>query len=287
MRIVLTYLAAGLGGLASSACCWIPALLGGGAAGALGASAALAPYRPYLLALTAVFLALGFYLAYRRSPAECASKCCATPNSRVKRRVRIGTMWAVALIAVGSAAYPYLAGSMHSAAGGALSATPSKQISIAVSGIDCPTCAIPIEKRLRNVPGVVDAKLDYRRSVVTVALSEPTNNTERLIKTIREIGFEAKLVDPTPGSSLQQTQHEPPVALALRLEGVTCSGCVSAVRTALTRVRGVTDVSVDFESKMAHLKIDSCCTAVQESRGRKNRATGQSRAGSRRTHAGW
>lgn len=195
MKIFFTYLAAGLSGLAASACCWIPALLGAGAAGSLGLSATLAPYRPLFLVLTGLFLAVGFYFVYRR-PAACGDGCCEAASSRATRRVRIGVMWVVAAIAIASAAYPYMIEASHARQRAENApASGNNKVLISVSGIDCPACAVPIEEQLRKVPGVVAAKLDYDRSLVVVNVSESGPEPNRLVRTIEEIGFKAKIVE--------------------------------------------------------------------------------------------
>ena len=95
-------------GLAASACCLGPLILAivgiGGAASAL----ALAPYRPYLLALTAAFLGLAFYLAYRRPASGCGpGNACEMPKAN-----RLGKMllWLVTLVVVLAATFPYYSG---------------------------------------------------------------------------------------------------------------------------------------------------------------------------------
>src|SRR5256885_15270087 len=94
-------------GLGASACCLGPlalAMVGiGGAASAL----ALAPYRPYLLVLTAGFLGLAFYLTYRRPASACGpGNACEMPRAN-----RIGKMllWLVTLVVVLAATFPYYA----------------------------------------------------------------------------------------------------------------------------------------------------------------------------------
>lgn len=193
MKMLFTYIAAGLSGLAASACCWIPALLGAGAAGSLGVSAALAPYRPLFLILTGLFLAVGFYVVYR-SPAGCRDGCC-DASSTPKRRARIGVMWIVAAIAVASATYPYMIQASHTRQQAAVAPAMRDKVVISVTGMDCPACAVPIEEQLRKVPGVVAAELDYDRSIVVVGVSEPRPEPRELLRTIEEIGFGARLVE--------------------------------------------------------------------------------------------
>lgn len=90
-------LAAGI----ASACCIGPVafvLLG---AGAFGASlAALEPYRPMLLGLTAILLGGSFYIAYR--PMSDCDTC--SPASRTRTRIAI---WCAAALAIALVTFPY------------------------------------------------------------------------------------------------------------------------------------------------------------------------------------
>lgn len=54
-----------LAALAASSCCLGPLLLAALGVGSAGAIAGLAAYRPYLLAGTALLLAVAFYFTYR------------------------------------------------------------------------------------------------------------------------------------------------------------------------------------------------------------------------------
>ncbi len=77
-----------------NACCWLPPLLL--AFGGFGARFAefLEPYRPYLLALMAIQILWGFRNAYRSH-----AKCCGE-DDKSQRRIRIVTMWIVAILVI-------------------------------------------------------------------------------------------------------------------------------------------------------------------------------------------
>ena len=79
-----TLMAAGglLGALAASSCCILPvALFSLGISGAwIGNFTRLAPYQPYFLAATIVFLGTGYWLVHRPSRAACVEgEACARP----------------------------------------------------------------------------------------------------------------------------------------------------------------------------------------------------------------
>src|ERR1700726_2683784 len=70
-----TLMAAGglLGALAASSCCILPlALFGLGVSGAwIGNFTRLAPYQPYFIAATLMFLGCGYWLVYRSDTRAC------------------------------------------------------------------------------------------------------------------------------------------------------------------------------------------------------------------------
>lgn len=99
-----TALAAVLAAGVASACCIGPVAFVLLSVGAFGASlAALEPYRPALLGVTAVLLGGAFYVAYRPT-ADCDA-CC--PVSR--RRTKIA-VWIAAALTAALVTFPYYVG---------------------------------------------------------------------------------------------------------------------------------------------------------------------------------
>lgn len=99
-----------LGALAMSSCCILPlALFSLGVTGAwIGNLTALYPYKLYFLIPTAVFLAGGFYLVYRRPRAnECepGAGCVTSLSDRINRVV----LWSATLLTATALAFPYVA----------------------------------------------------------------------------------------------------------------------------------------------------------------------------------
>ena len=194
MKSIFTIVGTSLAAIAASACCWIPALLGAGAAGSLGVSAALTPWRPYFLGLTAVFLIAGFYFAYRTpKEAACADGSCATDGGRLTRRIRIGVLWVVALFAIGMAAYPNMvAANADLGSAPAKVSADTKLVVLNIKGMDCAACAVPIKENLEKVPGVATATVDYEKATVTVWIGEPEPDASQLIEAVHRAGFKAE-----------------------------------------------------------------------------------------------
>lgn len=98
-----------LAAIGAASCCVIPfALATLGISGAwIGNFTALAPYQPYFIGLTALFLAGGFYLVYRKPKAACAEgSYCARPGSS---RVAKIALWSATVLFLAAIAFPYAA----------------------------------------------------------------------------------------------------------------------------------------------------------------------------------
>ena len=58
-----------------------------------------------------------------------------------------------------------------------------------ILGMDCPACALTIEKRLRKLEGVKDAKVSYMTQSVAVTYDSSKIGIPEIEKTIEELGY--------------------------------------------------------------------------------------------------
>jgi len=96
------------GAVAASSCCIVPLLFFSlGASGAwVGNLSAMAAYQPYFIPPTLGFLAIGFYLVYRRPKAVCVDEAaCARPLPN--RLVKAG-LWGATALTSAALAFPYV-----------------------------------------------------------------------------------------------------------------------------------------------------------------------------------
>ena len=102
-----TYLAAGGGitaALASALCCAGPLIAVSLGVSGAGIAARFEPLRPYLLAATAILLALGFWLLRREESRACEpGTVCASPTARRNMRVML---WVATTLAAIFATFP-------------------------------------------------------------------------------------------------------------------------------------------------------------------------------------
>ena len=94
-----------LGALAASSCCILPLMLFSiGVSGAwIGNFTRLAPYQPYFIAATFLFLGSGYWLVYRSGERSCAEgEACARPlpNRIVRASLILATILVAAALAL-------------------------------------------------------------------------------------------------------------------------------------------------------------------------------------------
>jgi copper chaperone CopZ len=62
----------------------------------------------------------------------------------------------------------------------------------AVTGMDCNHCALGIGSELRRVRGVATAEVSFTNGLAVVAYDTNKVSTKKLVKVIKEAGYEAK-----------------------------------------------------------------------------------------------
>jgi len=179
--------------VAASLCCILPVLATVTGAGAIAAGAVFDRWRPYLLGLTGLLLAGGFFLAWLDHQKACApGSLCATKPMGRWNSIALGIL-ATSVVAL--AAFPYYSGAVarlvvrQPGPAPAVASADLSTVAFQVPDMDCPACAVALSAAFRKLPGVVDAKLDVdsRKAVVTFDRSE--ENVAALKRVITDAGF--------------------------------------------------------------------------------------------------
>ena len=181
----------------ASLCCIGPLVAVGIGLGTFGAAALLEGMRPYLLIVTGALLVAGFYLTYRKQPAEqCADGSrVVMPPKRTQKRL----LWLVTAVVVPLAAFPYYSGVfLASADSGATSqlppttsTSPFSQALFAVEGMTCISCAVSVQATLEQKPGVTSAEVNFDDKTARVKYDASRVSIGQLITAIRVLGFTA------------------------------------------------------------------------------------------------
>lgn len=67
----------------------------------------------------------------------------------------------------------------------------NKSVTLTVSGMTCESCANTVEKALKKVDGVKEAKVNLSEKTATVVLASTKASTASLIKAVSDAGFSA------------------------------------------------------------------------------------------------
>ena len=78
----------------------------------------------------------------------------------------------------------------------------SNAVCYEVFGMDCPGCQSALEKQIKKIEGVAEAKASYKKKEVIITLKPDANVTEdEIYKRIKKANF-------TPGKKIETKEHE-------------------------------------------------------------------------------
>ena len=180
----------------ASSCCILPLFLGGAGVSALGLAATIETARPYLLGVTALFLAGGFYYNYFRQPDCAPGEACEVPRPRLQRFNRT-VLWLATAAVVAFALFPSYATMFTGGEAPAASdygRVASQQVVLHVSGMTCEACAVGVQNELAAVPGVLRVEVDFgtKQAVVVVKADTPPEDAD-LLSAVDRAGYSAAI----------------------------------------------------------------------------------------------
>lgn len=189
-KVVVGIAALASAGLAS-VCCIGPLVLTGLGLGGLGLAAGLTQYRSLFLALTALVLAVGFYLAYRKREVPCADGSCELRSGSGTMKA---TLWTVTALALAMATFPSWSVLLLAGGGPAAILAGSETLTLKVSGMDCAACTVSIKQSLEKVPGVRSASVDFDAAEATV-VTDAKVDAAAVVKAVAAAGYKAVVMD--------------------------------------------------------------------------------------------
>jgi Cu+-exporting ATPase len=110
-----------------------------------------------------------------------------------------------------------------------------QKISFPVGGMTCANCAINIERSVKKLAGVRDAKVNFAAEQAAVSFDSKKLGLKDVVKKIQDTGF-----------SVLTSQIEFPIT------GMTCANCAANIeRTLNKKVEGVVHASINFATERA------------------------------------
>ena len=109
-----------------------------------------------------------------------------------------------------------------------------KKAELKISGMTCATCAVTIEKSLKNLTGVIHATVNLGSETATAEYDATTVSLPELEQAITQAGYDVI--------------HD---SVVIKIGGMTCVMCQQTIETALKNLEGIISVFVNLSAEKA------------------------------------
>ena len=133
---------------------------------------------------------------------------------------------------------------------------------IKVEGMSCSECANSLETIIMKLPGVVIAAVSVLTGEAMVEFQVGRVSVDSIVKAVSEAGFQATILEVIIDE--EEEEKDKHVAIELKVFGMTCSSCSSAVENALMQVKGVQMATVNAMTGGALVKYSQGMTGPRE-----------------------
>ncbi|HIE03812.1 MAG TPA: heavy-metal-associated domain-containing protein, partial [Candidatus Latescibacteria bacterium] len=108
----------------------------------------------------------------------------------------------------------------------------STKFSLPVKGMTCASCAARVERALKDVEGVAEAKVNLATERAVVEYDPEVLDIASLVRAVRDTGYDV-----------------PVETVVLPIGGMTCASCAAHVEKALKGVEGVLSATVNLATE--------------------------------------
>ena len=122
---------------------------------------------------------------------------------------------------------------------------PEMTAELHVNGMMCPHCEARVEKALKQVEGITEAKADHTSGLVKLTMNRTVEQND-LITAVTDAGYEV---------ISGQEKEEDRMEKVLHVEGMMCEHCEATVKKALEAVDGVTFAEADHNANTAKVTL--------------------------------
>ena len=122
-----------------------------------------------------------------------------------------------------------------------------KKTEIKVSGMHCASCALNVEKSLKDLEGVENAQVNIGTEKATVEYDPEKLKLTELENAIENAGYGVA------------NDH-----VILKIGGMSCVMCVKAIEEGLGKLDGISDVNVNLTSEKAYVTYNSEITTIAD-----------------------
>ena len=122
------------------------------------------------------------------------------------------------------------------------------EVTFAVTGMTCASCAAIIEKTLDRTQGVDEAAVNLAAERLHVSFDSSELDSDAIVAAIEVAGYGA-----TP---LAEEESPPAGEVTLAVAGMTCTACAAIIEKTLGRLDGVSSASVNLAAETATIEFD-------------------------------
>ena len=119
-----------------------------------------------------------------------------------------------------------------------------KKISFSLAGMSCTSCAMNIEKNLKSLAYVNNARVDFPGKKAEVYVRTDADYESSIERSINSLGYKASVIK-TDGKDY-----------SFNVIGMSCTSCAANIEKALQNESGVITADVNFPDKSAFVKTD-------------------------------
>jgi mercuric ion transport protein len=180
----------------ASLCCIGPLLAVLLGVSGLAAASAFAKWRPLFLLVTFAFLALAWYLAYRKPKTSCAGDAACATNAITRWNKLV--LWVTTVFVAAVAAFPLYSGAVarwlqpSPPAQSRVSSAQTAELRVNVVGMHCPACAAGLEASLKHRDGVELAQVSFDSKEARVRYDPQKISASKITEVVNESGFQVE-----------------------------------------------------------------------------------------------
>ncbi|MBM4241645.1 MAG: copper-translocating P-type ATPase [Euryarchaeota archaeon] len=125
-----------------------------------------------------------------------------------------------------------------------------KKAELRITGMHCASCALNIEKSLKNLEGVDEAQVNFGTEKATVQYDPQKLKLSELENTVKTTGY----------GVLNER-------VTIKVGGMTCAMCVKAIEDALGKLDGISSVNVNLSAEKTYVTYNPNMVSIEDMRG--------------------
>jgi len=125
----------------------------------------------------------------------------------------------------------------------------SRKATVKIIGMTCTSCAKTLENALLQTRGVSDATVNFATETAYVEYDNNVTSEKALETVIQDTGYDV----------FKGRQK-----IILRIGGMTCASCAQTIETALTKIEGVEEATVNLATEKATVTYNQAVTSYEQ-----------------------